>query len=414
MSFSQKRAQRRATVIGVVIGGIIIFTFVISLIAPDLGTRTSDNVDFPTLTPFGTLPPPTRVIVPTPEPDPQLQGALPYIHSTGLFQTFRPAGDDWITSEGQGTDNTASAVVQSPARLAVIHNYIRPGVQYDTPESLSTDFLNETHFVDAWTEYDSWQETHRAITDARVVVDFDLRSNDIAYLGRSIAWVDEGWLYVVRMVTPANNRALLDLLQASVVPSFKIFPPMQTLPPLWPAHVDQELGYVLKHPEIWQIEAGGVGRPVTFAVPTAGDTVTVRVRTIPDRPIESEEQAQAWLTEAEPTAEVLAVEPIAHDDMGTGYQIAYSYRDTAGDPHSGLVVLLNSTAGTLYVANLQSERAGTNWLDAESLSQEDSENVQALISGFIVLPAEDVQPAVEPAATPDSSATIEVTPTTAE
>ncbi len=55
MSLSRKRAQRRATMIGVVIGFIIIFTFVISLIAPDLGSRSSNNnIDFPTLTPFGT------------------------------------------------------------------------------------------------------------------------------------------------------------------------------------------------------------------------------------------------------------------------------------------------------------------------------------------------------------------------
>ncbi len=353
------------------------------------------------------------MIVPTPEANPQLEGALAYVHSTGLFQTFRPAGPDWITSEGQGTDNTASAVIQSPERLAVIHNYIRPGVQYETPEALSTDFLNEAHFVDAWTEYDSWQETHRSITDGRVVVDFDLMSNDNAYLGRSIAWVEEGWLYVVRMVTPANNQALLDLLQSYVVPAFKTFPQLQTLPPLWPAHVDQELGFVLKHPETWQFEAGGVGRPVTFKVPTAGDNVTVRVRTIPDRPIESEAQAEAWLTETEPSAEVLAIEPVTQD-TGTGYQIAYSYRDTAGDPHSGLVVLLNNAAGTLFVANLQSDRAGTNWLDASGLSQEDSETTQALITGFMVLPAEDVQPAAEPTATPDGGATIEATPTTAE
>jgi hypothetical protein len=394
MSLTRKRTQRRATLIGALIGFIIIFTFVISLIAPDRrsGSNSSDNI-YPTLTPYGTPLPPTQVIIPTPEPNPQLEGELPYIHSSGFFQTFRPAGSDWFVTESLGTENTTSTVIQSPARLAVIHNYIRPGVQYETLESLSTEFLNEAHFVDAWVEYDSWLETGRTVTGDHVIISFDLMSEDNQYLGRAIAWVEAGWLYISRLVVPANNPALLDLLQSLVIPVFRGYPQLQVLPQSWPAYIDQELGFLLKHPLGWQTVAGGRGRPVTFNVPAAEGKTAVRVWTAQNRAVGSGQEAEAFLTETEPTATTLTIEPVEHG-MGTGYQIAYAYRDTAGDLHSGLMMLLNDTSGMLFVANLQSTPPGTNWLDAESLSEQDGETAQALINGFVVLPDDARQPEV--------------------
>ncbi|MEP0763795.1 MAG: hypothetical protein HRF48_13770, partial [Chloroflexota bacterium] len=79
MHKSRKRDQRRATLLGAIIGSIIIFTFVLTLIAPDLGSRSSSNTD---LDPFAT-PQPTSLVIPTPDPDPQLTGRPPYIHSSG-------------------------------------------------------------------------------------------------------------------------------------------------------------------------------------------------------------------------------------------------------------------------------------------------------------------------------------------
>jgi hypothetical protein len=397
MSLLQKRNQRRATFIGALLGAIIIITFVISLIAPGSNRRsTSSDVTYPTLTPYGTGLPPTPVIIPTVDPNPQLAGELPYMHSTGLYQTFRPAGNDWVISEGQGADGAVSVVIQSPARLAVIHNYIRPGVEYENAESLSTDFLTENHFVEAWSEYDSWAETGRTISDNKVFVNFDLSSEGNQYLGRAIAWVDGGWLYVSRMVVPANNPMLLDLLQKYVLSEFVGYPQLQVLPEFWPAYSDQELGFLLKHPNGWQVVAGSKGRQVTFDVPVDNGKTTVRVWATANMPIADETQAQTWLMETESTATVVAIEP-AERVLGTGFQIAYTYRDTAGDPHSGLMVMLNDEHGTLFTANLQATPPDMNWLDAQTLSETDGETAQALISGFIVLPdiARTPTPAVQ-------------------
>jgi hypothetical protein len=73
-----------------------------------------------------------------------------------------------------------------------------------------------------------------------------------------------------------------------------------------------------------------------------------------------------------------------------------------------LAVLLSDADNTLFAANLQSTSPEVNWLDAESLSEADGETQQALVNGFVVLPAEARQPVeiipetetAEPSATP--------------
>ncbi len=96
MNKSKRRGQRRATLLGASIGMIIIVTFVLTLVAPDLGSRSSSSE----IDPFAT-PRPTELIIPTPDPNPQLEGRPVYIHSSGLFQTFMPAGSDWYVDEGE-------------------------------------------------------------------------------------------------------------------------------------------------------------------------------------------------------------------------------------------------------------------------------------------------------------------------
>ena len=152
MSMSRRQRQRRrATIAGAAIGIMIIFTFVIGLINPDLGRNRNNNDPLPTFTPYGTPPPPTQIIVPTPDPDPQLAGELPYIHSSGLFQTFRPAGDDWTYDDRPAVDNASrlSVVIQSPNRLVVIHNYIQRGVDAAVIQILPSMFQNRRTFGEA-------------------------------------------------------------------------------------------------------------------------------------------------------------------------------------------------------------------------------------------------------------------------
>jgi len=383
MASRKKRRQRRATIIGAIIGSIIIFTFVLSLTAPDLGRRSSssgDDVVFNT-------PPPTPLVAPTPDPNPQLTGQPPYIHSSGYFQTFRPAGADWIIDEGEPVNASATArvVIQSPRRLVVIHNYIQPGVQYETPAALSTGYLTPEHFAGAWIDYDSWEEIGRRIVDDRVIVDFELVSQGIDYLGRSTSSLLEDWLFVSRIIVPANNPDLLALLDELVTPAFTGFAPLLALPVDWPAYIDQRLGFVLKHPATWAQVAGSPGRPVTFNLPSGNTIERVRLYTEADQLLASPDDAEAWVRNAENVESIQGIEPVERE-AGRGYLVAYQFIDTAGDPHSGLVALLNDDAQTLFVANLQIEPAGINLLDADTVPDDYTSARQSLVDGLLVLP----------------------------
>jgi hypothetical protein len=396
MSLSKKRARQRATVVGAVLGVIVILTFVISLIAP--GGKSTSNQSLATVTPYGTLPPPTEVVFPPPEPNPALEGEPPYIHSSGYFQTFRPAGQDWIIDEGSSVNasSVARVVIQSPQRLAVIHNYIQPGIEYESLDSFSQNFLTEQHFSGAWADYENWTETKREITSDSVIVDFGLVSGGKHYLARTTYRLDGTWLFVTRLVVPDNNPGLLDLLQSLVVPAFVGFHDLMALPQGWPAYIDQQLGLILKHPSGWELAGGGTGRPVTFSIPSGDAKDMVRVWTVSSKAITSAEEAQTWVSENEPGVTILGANPVQRE-AGKGYQVAYTVRDTAGDVHSGLMVLLNDQAGTLFVASLQIAPPDLNLLDAKDLSQVDADARQAVADGFIVLPDEARQPVATPA-----------------
>lgn len=385
MSLSKKRNRQRATLVGALIGLLIIFTFVISLIAPDLGRRSRDS--YPTLTPYGTPPPPTPLVIPTPEPDPQLEGAPPYIHSSGYFQTFKPAGDDWFAYEDPALNVSpyAGVVIQSSRRLVVIHNYIEQGVVYPSVESLSESYLTSAEFDVNWGSYDSWEETRREIVGDKVIIDFNLTLDDNAYLGHNTAWLEDDWLYVSRLVVPANNPDLLTQLSRLVTASFVPYHDLQGFPQEWPIYLDQVTGFVLKAPPSWVRIAGGEGRPATFDVPFGPGKTTVRLWAEADQPLASSDEAEAWIADNEAGVTILGSEPVEHD-MGTGYQVAYAYQDVAGDRHSGLVTLLNDADGLLCIANLQLDPADVNLLDVENLSDQQNELRQVLAEGFIVLP----------------------------
>lgn len=383
MQKSRKRSQRRTTLLGAAIGSMIIFTFVLTLIAPDLGSRNRSNAD---LDPFAT-PLPTSLVIPTPDPDPQLTGRPPYVHSSGLFQTFLPAGDDWIVDEGESVQASAMArvVISSSRRLVVIHNYIQPGVEYESLDSLSANFLTAQHFAGAWQDYGSWEETARTVGDESVVVDFALAAEGHDYLGRTITRLWQDWLFVARIVVPANNPALLDLLQTLVVPTFQGFPALLALPSDWRAYVDQSAGFVLRHPPGWTVAAGSPGRPATLRLSGADNNERVRLWTEPETPITSAEAAETWVRAATTVGAVLSVATVQREE-GVGYLVAYRTLDAAGDTHSALAALLNDEAGTLFVADLQIEPPDVNLLDTPSVPGTYADARQSIAEGFIVLP----------------------------
>lgn len=383
MASNRNRRRQRATLIGSLVGLVIIFSFVITLIAPDLGTR-SNTVNDDTI--FNT-PEPTDVVVPPPNPNPQVASAAPFIHSSGIFRTFQPAGSDWVTTESGPTEtNSILRVVQQSAdQLAVIHNYIQPGVEFEALTALSEDFLTTEHFQGAWSDYASWTETERTVTDESVIVNFVLAAQSISYNARSVYWTADGWLYATHIVVPAEHIALLDLLTEQATGGFEPIPAIANRPFDWPAFIDQPGGYILKYPSGWERVAGDVGRPATFANPANQNDLLIRTWTVEDTPIDSVEAAADWLAESKDNATVLSSEPIERW-AGTGYSVAYTFTDTAGDPRSGLILLLNDEAGNLFLADLQTELLNTDLLDTDELPATVSAAREAVGGGFVVLP----------------------------
>ncbi|MBN2306225.1 MAG: hypothetical protein JXQ72_17210 [Anaerolineae bacterium] len=391
MSYKRKRNRQITRIVGSLIGIVLVFTFVLSLLNIDSANNNSPD-DFPTVTPYGTpvpLPTNTPVIIPTPNPDPQLVSGPVYVHGSGYFQAIQPVGEDWIVNENPGGASTfASVAIQNLKWLAVILHEVQPGVEYETFDSLSENYLTTAYFANVWSEYDSWRETGRTVTGNAVTVDFALVLTENDYLGQTIMWLDNGWLYSTRLVTPANNPDLLALLADRALSAFKGYHDLQDLPQTWPVYLDRELGYLIKRPSYWRALAGDVGRPVTFSSSPENAAQRVRIWTEPDRPLASEEDVTAWLAKADPVREPLAITETVRE-TGSGYTVAYTYRDTKGDPHSGLITLLNDAAGTLYAADFQAESPGINLLDEiEGLSALDIEARNAVANGFMILPPE--------------------------
>lgn len=387
---ANRRKHQRATLAGAVVGIVIISTFVISLIDPGgRRNRTSSNETLYTVTPYGTPPPPTEVVIPTPDPDPRLSGEPPYIHNSGYFQTFFPAGNDWQVDDYPAADDASrlSVVFQSLTRLVVIHTFIQRGIEYETLESLSENYLTPAYYAAEWSAYDSWIEVGRQVGDGRVTVSFNLVSQGHDYLGRDITQMVENRALVARLVVPANNAPLLDLLESLVLQVFREYPDIFGLPESWPIYADQQLGYLIKHPSGWRWIAGDAGLPTTFTVTEDDPPDRLRLWTASEQPLASADEAEAWLLAEEPTSEILSIQPVERE-YGTGFQIGYGFQDAEGDQHSGLVTLLNDENGTLYVANLYVMAPGLNLLQDEDLSPTVTNNCRAVVQGFILLPPE--------------------------
>jgi hypothetical protein len=390
MTLNRKRSRRRATFVGAVVGSILIFTFVLTLIAPDLASRRSD----------GSSAADSDVIGADFNPDLPIEVEAPYIHSSGFFQTFQPVGSAWELSEFMSGEPLVypSVFIRDATTSVVVHHYVQPGVVYDSGDALSQNYLTIQYFASQWQQYDKWLETVRAVDGDTVTVDFELESAGEEYLGRDISRLQDSWLYVTRLVVPADNADLLTELQNKALPAFIGYQDLQGMTERWPVYTDQQLGFALKHAPGWSIQTGDAGRPVTFEVPLAAGQpeVMVRMEAMPGQPLAADDEAEAWLADHLADKDAADITVVAGETVtrqfGSGYALAYQYREPSGDQRSGLAVLLNDARGTLFLANLDLDAPGANMLDVEDpvltgdMPLLNVETWQAVREGFIVLP----------------------------
>jgi len=435
-SRQKNRTRRNAQVLSVVIGFMVIFTFVFSLVVTDIGNDDNNTEPSSQSNTESTLAPAsTKVVLPTPDPAPQFGGLAPYVHTSGYFQAFRPAGSDWqVPNENQSGPNTNApgVIFQSIPRQVVIHNYVVPGVEYASLDSFSQNYLTETYFKGAWlgqlddqgnaTGYERFTETNRQITENSVITDFDLVSKSADYVGRDISRLEGTWLYSTRIVVPANDPGLLDLLQNLVISSFFGYSDLQKLPQFWPTFSDSRWGYAIKHPGEWTQVSGGAGERVRFNIDIPDLEMSVLIQSAEDFTVDSDETASQWVTDNLSAESILGTARIQHE-MGEGYAVAYTFRAASNDIQSGLVALLNGPDSRLIAANMQLSLPDVNLLDAESFTGLEDEVQRtiltdarrAMLDGFIILPeATRTPPAFVPVVTPDATAEVTAEPAPAE
>ncbi len=364
-------------VIALVFLVLIIGSLLLTTVAPAL-TGLQDSSSPPTQQPQAAEPTLAPVTFPTPDPSgPMVAVASIHIHPSAVFYVAHPQG---FSATPTTQHNIASVSLVDPQRYSVVHAYVQ---QYDAPQSVSDLDAENTPGVSAasWSEYDNWVETGRGIRDDRLVIDFELTLGQNTYLARHITWPaaeEPTWVYILRLVVPGNYTALLDELEARIIPSYHLLPDSLSVPLAWPAVVDPTSGYTIRYPDTWQYIDGGWGRITTLSGSEATLTLSGS-----DEQITEEMAAQEWVMAARPGAEVLAVNAIERA-YGAGFAVAYGFADADGEPHSGLALLLNGADRRLVSASLRLPAGGVNLLED---TDEAYTEVRSMLGTFAVLPA---------------------------
>jgi hypothetical protein len=317
-----------------------------------------------------------------PAPDPVAEVAAMYIHPGAVFYLPQLQG---FTPSSTAQTGVASVTQVDSARYVVVHAYVQ---QYDFNQDVpSLDAqTNPSALAASWSQYEDWRETGREAGAERLSINFELELAGSTYLARHITWAypdDSTWAYVLRLVAPVNNPDLLDALQEAIIPSYAILPAALDAPLDWPALVDAEQGYALRHPAAWTLVDGGPGSIATIS----GDGVTVTLAG-ESAPVDDEDAAAAWVEANRAGAEVLAVADVTRSG-GSGYAVAYAFSDADGAAQSGMAVLLTADDGQAMSANLRLAEAGVNLL-AEDAAETHSDVLLALES-FAPLPPQAMQ-----------------------
>lgn len=357
---------------------ILAFSYVVSLVVtPATTQQTVDpaSIDTTDLTPIGT-PRPTPFRFPTAEPDgPVLINGEPVIHTNGLFQVTAPVDFQTRNNDYNPTQPRARITLGSGERVSIVDVLLDTGINYPSHQVLADTLFDQAYFTDAWQEYTGFTEISRVIGDT-IRIDFNLETEDHTYLGRQIAWLDQDWLHIVRLIVPDNNPLLLDGLQGMIVPSFVSYADQRGKPGNWVAYRDPEQGFLVRHP-YWRIISKSVLETTT------GEAQLI-LRTPQSTAVATLEEAESYVTETlRPGATVLASQVTARA-FASGFMISYSDRDNDGNAVSGLVVLLNDVAGQLYVAEIRLEAAGVDLLTMEPNSP--YQQLREVLDTFMVLP----------------------------
>ncbi|NJL93156.1 MAG: hypothetical protein HC915_05230 [Anaerolineae bacterium] len=383
MKNRKRRRLNASLIIAYVFAGILIFTFVISLVfVPGTNLDVADT-DFDPLAPVPTLRP-TRVSFPTPEPGGTTLGSGErLLQRNGLFEVTVPEGWGVVSNDYNPGIPRGRVIFNSGERVSVIDVLLDYGVNYPDTQALSDEVFTDFYFNNAWinpaatSSYTRFEEIGRLVGSEQVTVDFALFDNDTEYLGRQVAWLEENRLHVVRLVVPQNNPLLLQALTEQVPPTVVSYDDVLVENLNWQSYSDLAQGYQLRHPN-WQEATRAVLRSPRLPA-------QVTFRSLPGTSLEDLAAAENLVAEnLRPGAQVLAAQITNREFTEAGYLVSYSDTTPAGDPISGLLTLLVDSEDTLHVADIRLEQGGIDLLALEPESAE--QELRNVADSFMLLP----------------------------
>ena len=256
----------------VIIGIIMTVAMVGSLILPLISGQVAQSDA------YSQTPQPTRRPDPTPPPPPDISAIdfdNSYLHPSGLFTVAVPNGWGSASSSSTADELRASLSnndVQSVVEARIIKNHAGIG----DAEGLSA-FFDRSWLSQSWREYRSWDETNRkTANDGSLVIDFNLRRSRSYLIARQEAWLQDGEIYSVRVITAENAPHELKYLLQGLKNSVRRIG--QYLDALfeWQAYFDNVDKHMIRFPDNWQVTDAAGGLPATIV----SDRVTMVVETM--------------------------------------------------------------------------------------------------------------------------------------
>jgi len=346
----QKHRSYTIFAIGLVV--IMVFTAVAQSFLPN----TQQTTVQPTPTGAPTFPPPPADLS-------TIVFDQEYLHPSGLYTASYPTG--WTTTRPSNNGTQVQVNLENTAMQSIVEVYVDvPNPAITTVEELNARFDDNT-LASGWRQYTGgWKETGREVDAATktVTIDFELEQRNQTYIARHVAQLrEDGWIYVTRAVTPTNASALLFDLIAKAQTVIKPVELFRETTIGWSSFYSEQDNLVIRYPNNWVVRDGAAGEPVTLESSGQG---TLFIDSVDATTVADEEAARAFVLSRRADAELLSVVPVERNG-GSGFAVSFKFRNSEGEPQSGLAVLLND-GETLRTATLRLNNVDVDLNDAAS------------------------------------------------
>lgn len=347
-----QQKQRSYTIFAIGLVVIMVFTAVAQSFLPN----TQQTTVQPTPTGAPTFPPPPADLS-------TIVFDQEYLHPSGLYTASYPTG--WTTTRPSNNGTQVQVNLENTAMQSIVEVYVDvPNPAITTVEELNARFDDNT-LASGWRQYTGgWKETGREVDAATktVTIDFELEQRNQTYIARHVAQLrEDGWIYVTRAVTPTNASALLFDLIAKAQTVIKPVELFRETTIGWSSFYSEQDNLVIRYPNNWVVRDGAAGEPVTLESSGQG---TLFIDSVDATTVADEEAARAFVLSRRADAELLSVVPVERNG-GSGFAVSFKFRNSEGEPQSGLAVLLND-GETLRTATLRLNNVDVDLNDAAS------------------------------------------------